>query len=121
MAKATDAGWRRTQPYRLIEARPLSWQRAASSPPRVVGTQRLGEQGNSAVGQRGNKGAEGTSPTALLPRYVRQPVIPTSRPLMMASASPTIRSTSSLQVGMSRISPMLVPADQMPCSTSPVS
>ena len=44
-----------------------------------------------------------------------------SRALMIASASPTMRSTSSLQVGMSLMRPMLVPADQMPCSMSPVS
>ncbi len=44
-----------------------------------------------------------------------------SRPRMISSASVTIRDTSSSQVGMSRIRPWTMPADQMPWSRSPVS
>ena len=49
----------------------------------------------------------------------RAPVIAPRRCAMIASASRTMRDTSSAQVGMSWIRPCTIPADQMPWSGSP--
>ena len=53
--------------------------------------------------------------------YSNQSSILDKRPCMMASASATIRSSRTLQSGMSRMSPCTCPAHTSPASTFPVS
>ncbi len=47
--------------------------------------------------------------------------MPANRSVMSSSASSTMRDTSWSHVGMSLISPIAVPTDQMPASRSPIS
>ena len=71
------------------------------------------------------KAADVVGPMAVSPetasQAVRADIIRLSRVAMIASASATMRATSSAQVGMSWIRPCTMPADQMPKSGSPSS